>query len=283
MNILLARNAGFCFGVEKAVSLTERLADGGEGPIYTLGQIIHNRRVTDRLEAKGVRIVEGPEGVERPGKLVIRAHGAPPALIGRFARADVRIYDATCPYVKKIHELTAKKSEEGCRIVIIGDATHPEVVGINGWCGGQAVVVDSPEAADALADTLDPSARLCVVAQTTLAEEFWNRVTERLLARFPSIELHKTICKATADRQKEAVDIAKRSDAMIVIGEPNSSNARKLYEICRKHCPRTHLVGGADDLAGLDLPADGTVGVTAGASVPNWVIDEVIDRLRSFS
>ena len=283
MKIIIAKNAGFCFGVEKAVNLAETLAANGEGPIYTLGQIIHNSRVTERLEAKGVKVVGKPEDIEKPGKLIIRAHGAPPELIGSFDRANVEIYDATCPHVKKIHELAAKRSASGYEIVIIGDSRHPEVIGINGWCGGKAHIVNSPEEAAALAVKLPASSKLCIVAQTTLTEDFWKKVTEKLKEMFPSVELHKTICGATADRQKEAVEIASQSDAMIVIGEKNSSNACKLFDICNKYCPNAYMAGSAGELPLEKITRCDTVGITAGASVPVWVINEVIEKLRFFS
>lgn len=281
MKLIVAKNAGFCFGVDKAVSMVENLSDTLGEHIYTLGYIIHNSRVIEKFEKKGVRVVNRPTDVTEPGVLVIRAHGAPPQLIESFGDSGVVIYDATCPYVKKIHSLVAAKRKDGFTIIIIGDRSHPEIIGINGWCGGAGHIVNSEEDVDSL--DLDPkeTGKLCVVSQTTISEEFWKSMTARLKRRFPGVELHRTICNATAERQKEAVEIAKKSDMMFVIGEKSSSNACKLYEICVKYCKKTFLVGNEGELPVINESETAVVGITAGASVPDEIIRNVIEKLKT--
>ncbi len=280
MEIILAKTAGFCFGVGNAVKIAENLINNYEGDIYTLGPIIHNRQVVERLEQKGVKVLESPQEVEGPGKVIIRTHGVVPEIYGELEKRGVDVIDATCPYVKKIHQLVSEKYNEGYQIIIVGDRNHPEVIGINGRCANSAIILDSVEQVDSLPDI---QKEICVVAQTTINREKWDAINNSLQKRFKNLTKFDTICNATTTRQREAVKIASNVDLMLVIGSRKSSNTQKLFEICKKYCNNTYQIETAGEIPPVDFKKIKKTGITAGASTPDWVIEEVILKMEELS
>ena len=276
--VVLAKSAGFCFGVKRAVDMVyEQIEKGGN--IYTYGPIIHNETVVDDLAAKGVKIIDGLEDIKNkePGTVIIRSHGVERAVYTELERCGMKIVDATCPFVLKIHSIVYEKSKEGKQIVIIGSADHPEVQGIMGWCETPAAVIDTEEKARAF--TTDRES-IHIVSQTTFQYNKFKQLVEILSHKGYNDNISNTICNATEVRQKEAREIAKSADAMIVIGGKRSSNTRKLYEISCQECPDTFLIGGVDELdTGLLKEAE-RIGITAGASTPNNIIQEVYTSVR---
>jgi len=281
VEIIVAGTAGFCFGVSNALRMINKLIEDTNEPIYSLGPIIHNEQVVESLAGKGVKIIEEPDGNLSPGaNMVIRAHGVEPGVYEKAEKYKLNTVDATCPYVKKIHQLVKEKYEQDCQIVIVGDRNHPEVRGINGWCGGTAYVVDSVEDVQALPGT---SKKVCVVAQTTLSSDRWENINECLKNKFENIIKFDTICNATSKRQKEAAAISKKADVMFVVGGRHSSNTQKLFEICRQYCGNTYKIEKSGDIPPLDIRKIKKVGITAGASTPDWIIKEVIDKMEELN
>jgi len=279
LSIIVAKTAGFCFGVNKAVRTVYELANEDNREIYTLGPVIHNDQVNDELKKKGVKIIDTVDQANKSGKIVIRAHGIAPEVYGELNRSEHEIIDATCPYVKKIHNLVEKKCKEGYTIIIVGDRNHPEVIGIEGWCRGKNIIVnDRAEAAK-----IEPSDnKACVVAQTTITRDKWDGVNEELIGKFTVIEKYDTICSATSQRQLEAEKIAKQADIMLVLGSSTSSNTQKLYEICKRHCVNTFKIETFGDLPPMQIK-NKVIGITAGASTPEWIIEEVIRKVNELN
>ena len=289
MEVILAEHAGFCFGVQRAVDTVyeqiEKQKQRGEKavPIYTYGPIIHNEEVVKDLEKKGVHVLfdmqELEEGVpEKGGIVVIRSHGVEKNVYERMEELGLTVVDATCPFVKRIHNIVEQESSCGRRIVIIGNAGHPEVEGIMGWSASPAVVLESPEEAENYAG--DKAEEICIVSQTTFNYNKFQDMVEIFKRRGYNVSVVNTICNATEVRQTEARKIAARVDVMIVIGGNHSSNTRKLYEICCQECENVHFIQTLDDLH-LDLPESvRLVGITAGASTPNNIIEEFQNYVR---
>ena len=279
MEVILAKSAGFCFGVKRAVE-TVYEQTGTENRIYTYGPIIHNEEVVKDLESKGVTVLEGEEDLRKldKGTVVIRSHGVPREICEMIEKKGLTCVDATCPFVKRIHRIVEKESGEGRRIVIIGNPGHPEVEGIMGWSHTPAAVIESAEEAEKF--TCLPGEKLCLVSQTTFNYNKFKELVEIFQKKGYNITIVNTICNATEERQTEAREIADKVDAMIVIGGKHSSNTRKLYEICRERCKSTYLIQTLDDLH-LELPETAAlVGITAGASTPNNIIEEVQNYVR---
>ena len=279
MEVILAKSAGFCFGVKRAVETVYEQA-GTENRIYTYGPIIHNEEVVKDLESKGVTVLEGEEDLRKldKGTVVIRSHGVPREICEMIEKKGLTCVDATCPFVKRIHRIVEKESGEGRRIIIIGNPGHPEVEGIMGWSHTPAAVIESAEEAEKF--TCLPGEKLCLVSQTTFNYNKFKELVEIFQKKGYNITIVNTICNATEERQTEAREIADKVDAMIVIGGKHSSNTRKLYEICRERCKSTYLIQTLDDLH-LELPETAAlVGITAGASTPNNIIEEVQNYVR---
>ncbi len=275
MKVILASTAGFCFGVDRAV----KLADECAGNAATLGPIIHNSTVTHELEERGVRIAQGVDEL-RPGETaIICSHGAPRAVHEELKRRGIEYVDATCPYVKRIHDTVAKESAQGRQVVIIGQAQHTEVKGIAGWCESPPLVFENAEEFSKWLDEApeNRSKALSVVSQTTLDISVWEQIVNFLKNQCTNAKKFDTICKATILRQREAAQIAAGSDAMVIAGDKRSANTRRLYELCRRYCENVFLVENA---AGLGEFGDfSTVGVTAGASTPRRIIMEVCKKM----
>lgn len=277
MKIIRAENAGFCFGVDKAVKSAFNLnAEEIKGNIYTIGELIHNQQVIDALEKKGIKVLDSYDTLKEGDCVIIRAHGVGENVYEELNKRGVKIIDATCPYVKRIHQIVRKKSEEGYDIVIFGDPKHPEVIGINGWCKGNALIITD----ESQVEELSPgNNKVAVVAQTTSKGAKYDKICELLKKKFAFVLKFDTICSATVRRQTEAHELSRKVDAMIVIGGRNSSNTQKLYQICKENCSETYLVENKDELP-LFKKNVNTIGITAGASTPESVIKEVIFHMQ---
>ncbi|MDD3660419.1 MAG: 4-hydroxy-3-methylbut-2-enyl diphosphate reductase [Lachnospiraceae bacterium] len=279
MEVIVAKTAGFCFGVERAVEKVYKQTESGK-KIYTYGPIIHNDQVVKDLEEKGVTVLKNLDDVKTvdEGTVIIRSHGVAEKVYEKIEQVGLECVDATCPFVKRIHNTVAKESQNGRKIVIIGNDGHPEVEGIKGWCTTPAIVVESEE--EALNFTAEQGDRLCIVSQTTFNHNKFQELVEIFQKKGYDILVVNTICNATEERQTEAKMIAGQVDAMIVIGGAHSSNTRKLFEICSRECENTYFIQTLDDL-NLDFPKSvRLVGITAGASTPNNIIEEVQNYVR---
>lgn len=279
MEVILAESAGFCFGVKRAVEKVYEQAAIGK-KIYTFGPIIHNEEVVKDLENKGVTVIETEEELTSltEGTVVIRSHGVSKHICDLIEQSGLECVDATCPFVKRIHNIVEKESAAGKKIIIIGNAGHPEVEGIMGWSHTPASVIESAEEADNFSCNKDEM--LCIVSQTTFNYNKFKELVEIFQKKGYNVSVVNTICNATEERQTKAREIAARVDAMIVIGGKHSSNTRKLYEICKEKCANTYFIQTLDDLH-LELPETAAlVGITAGASTPNNIIEEVQNYVR---
>lgn len=280
MKVTTAKTAGFCFGVKRAVEKVYEQAESCREPVYTYGPIIHNETVVEDLERRGVRVIDTPEELEQltRGTVIIRSHGVEKAIYDKIKKQGLNCVDATCPFVKKIHRIAERESRDGRHIVIIGNEGHPEVEGIKGWCEGGVTVISDREGAENF--SLLEGSRVCIVSQTTFNYNKFQELVEIFFKKsYDSIVLN-TICNATEERQREARSIAKQVDAMIVIGGRSSSNTQKLYEICRKECKNTYYIQTLVDLDSKPFQSIGHVGITAGASTPNKIIEEVQKHVR---
>ncbi len=273
MEVLLAKQAGFCFGVKRATKMAFEAADKG-GCTYTLGPIIHSPQVVQRLEEMGVRVLKELSDLEK-GTIIIRSHGVTFDELSEAVRKDLEVVDATCPFVKKAQEHVSSLSEAGYDVVVVGDADHPEVQGIVSYAKGKVYVVASGD--EAL--KLPRMAKVGIVAQTTQSFENLKLVVMECLAKGGEIRVFNTICDATAVRQEAAKELARTVDCMIVIGGYNSANTKRLAEVCGELQPRTYHIETASQLYPEWFDGVERVGVTAGASTPKWLIDEVLDRI----
>lgn len=278
--IKLAKTAGFCFGVKRAVNTVYEQIETGNQPIYTFGPIIHNEEVVKDLETKGVTVLDTKQDIEnvaKNGTIVIRSHGVSKIIYDIIEKKGLKLVDATCPFVKKIHKIVYEKSLEGYDIIIIGNDRHPEVEGIKGWCPGNVNVINSEEDIEKI--QLDECKKVCVVSQTTFNYKKFHKLVEIIEKKFYNVIIVNTICNATNERQVEAKQIATEAQSMIVIGGKTSSNTQKLYEICKEECSNTYYIQTVDDLKDVNL-VDGIVGITAGASTPKNIIEEVQANVR---
>ena len=275
MSVRVAKSAGFCFGVSRAVELVEKAAQEGR-KVATLGPIIHNRHVVDKFEKMGVRVIETPEEALPGETVIIRSHGISRAVYERLEAQKVEIIDATCPFVKRIHTIVSRACEEGRLPIIIGTPTHPEVEGIAGWCKDFRVFQDASELEKWVADEkISSNLAICMVSQTTSTESLWKLCGEFAKKQFTNLKIFDTICRATEYRQSEAAELSGVCQAMVVVGDPKSSNTGRLAMICREHCDRVFLVDNAAELKAEDFSGVTDVGITAGASTPAWIIKEV--------
>ncbi len=282
MKVILAKSAGFCFGVKRAVETVYREAEKKEQPIYTYGPIIHNEEVVSDLEKKGVTVIHSVNELdEQPkGTVIIRSHGVEKAIYDQIRQRGFEIVDATCPFVLKIHRLVEQYSKEDYHIVIIGNESHPEVEGIKGWSDASKTTVIGTRQE---AENFSPAAekKVCIVSQTTFNYNKFQELVEIMSKKGYDITVLNTICNATEERQTEAERIAKTADAMIVIGGRASSNTQKLFEICKKECENTYYIQTMKDLDLSRLKSTDNVGITAGASTPNNIIEEVQKNVRN--
>ena len=281
MEVRLAKTAGFCFGVKRAVATVYEQVEKNVGKsIYTFGPIIHNDEVVKDLKSKGVEVLHTIEDLKQleDGIVIIRSHGVSKEIYDILEERGVTCVDATCPFVKKIHNIVRDESKEGKDIIIIGDSKHPEVQGIQGWAGENVTILKTEEEAKAYFS--EEGKNLCIVAQTTFNYNKFQYLVEIIQKKNYNISVLNTICSATKERQKEAESIAKEVEAMIVIGDKHSSNSQKLFEICGNACENTYFIQTFDDLDMNQLKSVNTVGITAGASTPKNIIEEVQNNVR---
>ena len=274
ITIKLAKTAGFCFGVKRAVNTVYEQIEKGDKLIYTYGPIIHNEEVVKDLEEKGVKVIESEEDIEKieaDATVVIRSHGTTEKICDLIKAKGANIVDATCPFVKKIHNIVAEKSEAGYHIVIIGNDKHPEVEGIKGWSKSSVTVINTEEEANSISISDDKN--VCIVSQTTFNYKKFHKLVEIIQKKVYNVIIVNTICNATSERQVEAKQIATEVDSMIVIGGKTSSNTQKLYEICKEECKNTYYIQTAKDLETVQLEGD-VIGITAGASTPKNIIED---------
>ena len=285
MKIKVAETAGFCFGVKRAVDKVYQLIEEGTSPIYTLGPIIHNEEVVADLATRGVRVISEDMIPDlHQGTVVIRSHGVGKHIYQLLEKTDLDYIDVTCPFVLKIHRIVERESTAGKQILIFGDPNHPEVKGICGWCNGPYTVLDSREEAE---NFVPPDGKeICIVAQTTFNYNKFKELVEILnKKRYDNNVLNisnilNTICNATEERQKEAKNIAGEVDTMLVIGGRYSSNTQKLFEICKEECGNTYYIQTPVDLDSEMFHHSSYVGITAGASTPKKIIEEVQEHVR---
>ncbi|MGE5698612.1 MAG: 4-hydroxy-3-methylbut-2-enyl diphosphate reductase [Deltaproteobacteria bacterium] len=283
--ILIAASAGFCFGVKRAISIANetagKAAAGGAAgpdslPIHSLGPLIHNPQAVEELEKKGVHVVESVDDIPC-GKVIVRSHGITRRDAEELAGKNVQIIDATCPFVKKAQEYARSLSREGYAVTVVGDANHPEVKSIISYIETGVPVITS------LAELKEATGirKVGIVAQTTQSFENLMEFVSVALKRIPEVRVYNTICNATVLRQKESMAVARNADVMIVLGGYNSANTRRLAEICRELNPRVHHIETASELSPDTLSGVTCLGVTAGASTPEWIIEGLVERIRA--
>ena len=277
--LILAESAGFCFGVKRSVELAEQLLAEG-GAVASLGDLIHNEQVVQEMASRGLRVIHDPEEAAAGETVLIRAHGVPERVLSRLDEIGARVVDATCPKVKAIHTVVRRASDEGRFVVIIGMRQHPEVEGIRGWCGDCAVFENGQELEEWLEKTPGIWDKpVTMVVQTTQTQNNFTNCSKIIKKRCTNLKISDTICSATSMRQKEAEELASRCDAMVVIGGRHSANSVHLAELCSEHCARVQFIESADELDCAVLDDCETVGLTAGASTPAWIIKEVRNKM----
>ncbi len=281
MDIIVAENSGFCFGVKEAIKKTQETIKENEGKsirIYTYGPLIHNAQVTQELEKQGVRCVDSLEDIQEGSIVIVRSHGVQKSFYQQAEQKKIKVVDATCRHVRKIQETARQNYEKGKKVIIIGNKNHPEVTGINGWCDNSATIIENKEDAKAIS-----SDNICIVAQTTITKSLWDDVMSILDHKALNMDKYNTICFATEKRQKSCEKTAKQVDAMIIIGGKHSSNTQKLYAISKKFCKNSYFIETKDDLPLNDFKKYNKIGIAAGASTPEWIIKEVITVMSETS
>ena len=275
MSIRVAKSAGFCFGVSRAVELVEQAAQEGK-KVATLGPIIHNRHVVHKFQDMGIRVIETPEEAQPDETVIIRSHGVSKDVYERLEKTGAQIIDATCPFVKRIHGIVSRAEEEGRLPIIIGTPTHPEVEGIAGWCSNCKIFAGLEELRDwAESEGNLRDMAICMVSQTTSTESLWKMCGNFAKKEFTNLKIFDTICRATEYRQSEAAELSEVCQSVVVVGDTKSSNTGRLAMICREHCNNVFLVDNASELKAEDFCGVTDVGITAGASTPAWIIKEV--------
>ena len=281
--LTIAKSAGFCFGVTRAVNMVYEAIEKENVPIYTYGPIIHNDEVVKDMEKNGVTVINDLDELSshEKGVMIIRSHGISKAEYDRIKNCGFEVLNATCPFVSKIHRYVEDYSSKGYDIIIVGSPKHPEVCGIKGWADEKChvTIINSPE--DAENYMKNSTKKLCIVSQTTFNYNKFQDIVEIIAKKGYDIVVLNTICNATEERQMEAREVAKNSDAMIVIGDKHSSNTQKLFEICKNECKNTYYIQTSDEMDYTQIRSNNNVGITAGASTPNNIIEEVSKNVRN--
>jgi 4-hydroxy-3-methylbut-2-enyl diphosphate reductase len=275
MNIIVAKHAGFCFGVERAISLVEKALDRNNN-VFTLGPIIHNPIVVAKLESRGVRVIDDINKLTMGDVLIIRSHGIPKNLYEELERKKIKIIDATCPFVKKAYNAAESLSKEGYSVVILGDRLHPEVEGIISYIEGKYTVISSIDEVDKLSN----EKRIGYLAQTTQDRDLFMKIKNILSQKCDDLKVLDTICNATYLRQRDAREVAEKVDLMLIVGGQNSGNTRRLYQICSEICSKSYFIESATDLTNIDFSGVAQVGISAGASTPDYLIKNILDYLN---
>ena len=281
--LTIAKSAGFCFGVTRAVNMVYEAIEKENVPIYTYGPIIHNDEVVKDMEKNGVTVINDLDELSshEKGVMIIRSHGISKAEYDRIKNCGFEVLNATCPFVSKIHRYVEDYSSKGYDIIIVGSPKHPEVCGIKGWADEKCHVniINSPE--DAENYMKNSTKKLCIVSQTTFNNNKFQHIVEIIAKKGYDITVLNTICNATEGRQTEATKVAQCSDVMIVIGDRHSSNTQKLFEICKNECKNTYYIQTSDEMDYTQIRSNNNVGITAGASTPNNIIEEVSKNVRN--
>ncbi|MFN3976514.1 MAG: 4-hydroxy-3-methylbut-2-enyl diphosphate reductase [Aquificaceae bacterium] len=280
--IIIAEHAGFCFGVRRAISLAEEALKDGQ-KVFSMGPLIHNPQEVKRLEERGLVPLKDESHLRKGHRVLIRSHGIPPQKEKELLSKGIDIIDATCPYVKAVHSAVIKLCQEGYFVVLVGEKNHPEVIGTLGYlqeCGGRGIVVESKED---LKEVLGKEDRVGVVAQTTQKEQFFKDVVGELALWARELKVINTICNATSERQEDVYSLAPQVDVMIVIGGKNSGNTRRLYEIAKSLNPNSYHVETSQELKEEWFKGAKRIGITAGASTPDWIIREVVERIKALA
>lgn len=278
MEIKLAKQVGFCFGVRRALSKAEKLLEKGDGLIYSIGDLIHNPQTIGELKRKGLKIAKGLDDIKE-GTLVVRAHGFPPSLIQEAKRRRIRLIDATCPFVKKAQTALRSLDRKGYSLLVVGDSHHPEVKSLLGFVRGKAVVVKGPAGLEKL--NLEGAKKIGLLAQTTQAEENFQSVAFKLMKEGSfELRIFNTICRAVALRQKEARELARVVDRMVVLGGRKSANTKALAKICREAGTPTYHIERPEELKPSWFDHNKSIGIVCGTSTPKWVRDEVVRILK---
>jgi 4-hydroxy-3-methylbut-2-enyl diphosphate reductase len=281
LEILVAEHAGFCEGVERAYRIALEQTKIGR-PVFMLGNLVHNTQVIEKFKNLGVKTVKALSEIppDTRGVLLISAHGVAPEIYNEAEGLGLRTVDTTCSWVRNAQRLAKQLSEKGLVVVIVGDEGHPEVKGLLGWAGRNAIVVQSPEDLEGFESLNFFQAGIGVIAQTTQSEANFNAVVNKLGAKFKNLVVHQTICGATSKRQNAAVDLAKKVDLTLVVGDKMSANTKRLTELCSQTGTETHQIQTVKELDAKWLKGKERIGITAGASTPEWVIREVVDGLN---
>ncbi len=275
LKIKIASYAGFCFGVERAMDIAwKELKENTR--VYSLGPLIHNNQAVKKYEEKGLKVVDALDKIKEQGKVIIRSHGVALNIYEDAKKRNMSLIDATCPFVKKIQDIANKYYNEGYKIIIIGDVTHPEVIGINGWCNNEGIVIKKMEDLKEIPRNYN---KYCVVAQTTMNLKLYEEITEKLSIILEDVVFHNTICLATKERQEAARRLSKEVEAMIVIGGKHSSNTQKLVQICSENVI-TYAIETKEELDIEQIKKYSFIGITAGASTPKWIIEDVIASME---
>ncbi len=280
MKIIRAKHCGFCYGVKRAVALAlEQVEANGLADVYTLGPIIHNPQMVAELENKGIQAIDDISVLNPGSTLIIRSHGVGPKIYEEAAAKGLKVIDATCPHVKKAQQAAKEFCDQGCQVIVVGESRHPEVKGIVAWAENKALTVETA----AQAREIPSQSKIGIVAQTTFSEEDFLELTALLKEKAPEVSVRNTICSATANRQKAAAELAGQVDVMLVVGGKNSANTAHLVDICRRHGARTLHVETAAEIELKQFKGNETVGITAGASTPDRIIEEVVETMQNFS
>lgn len=274
MSIKIAKTAGFCYGVKRAVDEAYKMAEDG-AEFATLGELIHNSYVVCDLEKRGIKAYENVKDIPEGTTVILRTHGVSEAVLEEIKKRGLEYIDLTCPFVKKIHKIVRKYYSEGYKIIIVGDKNHPEVKGINGWCGNEAFIIYDIK--EKIPEKLAEK-QVCIVAQTTINKKKFGQIVQNIKNTCQTPIVFDTICSATGNRQREAEELSKESDVMFVVGGKHSSNTKKLFEICRENVPETYLIEACEDIP-LSVYKNKRIGITAGASTPGCIIEEVLTTM----
>ncbi|GFN37125.1 bifunctional 4-hydroxy-3-methylbut-2-enyl diphosphate reductase/30S ribosomal protein S1 [Tepidimicrobium xylanilyticum] len=277
MKIYIAEHAGLCFGVKRAIDIAEKtIAEAGGVNTYSLGPLVHNPYVVEKLNKNGLKIIDNIDSIKK-GKIIIRSHGIPYNIQKKAEDLNLEIIDCTCPYVKSVQNRVKEYHNKGYKIIIIGDRNHPEVIGINGWCNNEGIIINEIEEAI----NLPAYKKVYIVSQTTNTHEKFEKLSNIIVQKSEEVKIFNTICNATNLRQKACIELAKKVDAMIVIGGYNSSNTNKLVEISKKYCNNVYHIELPKDLPLHEILKFNTIGITAGASTPDWIIKEVVNTMEN--
>lgn len=279
MKVIIAKSAGFCEGVKRAVDMAQAVIQKPPFCVYSLGQLVHNIHVVKKLQEFGLKVVERLEEITADGILIISAHGVSPKIVQAAQKKGLKLIDTTCPKVRKVQKLAHELSQKGKLVIIIGDKEHREIKGVIDWADGRALVIENKDEITEI-PRVKP---LGVIAQTTQSEENFEQITSKLKEMdWPfAIELHNTICQATIERQRETIQLAKQVEIMLAIGDYQSANTRRLVQLSKKTGTETHHIQSVSDLNPLWLREKQSLGLTAGASTPNWIIEEVVKFFNS--